>query len=275
MVQLLLDRRANVRTWSKNGEMPFYGVLHNFTTASTDILRQLLERGVGINTHSSRGNGKSALHILAAREDGGDLMKVLLEHFGSFAIRMIFNEFKSLEITAVHYAVALGHTQVLEVLLRNPCINSIIRRWENPTPLSHTAEAYITSLIHTPLAYDQTSSSPNPGHPLLLAVKERRQDVASLILQLTGGSGINAMDEREPTPLQITMEAGDIDMFRMLIEQRDIDIHKRDRRGRTPLEVAEMMFDKPLFFHLLRIKEKQQIECRLSQGVTAYLATSI
>ena len=176
--------------------------------------------------------------------------------------------------TALHFAVLLGRTTVVDVLLQAGGADVNLKAKDGLTPLLLAARNGHTDVARILLGIDgidvnaldqddftPLSSAARYGHvamvqmllgvartcldarnkdgqtPLSLAAKFGHEDVAEILLA-TGKVDINSKCLQGRTPLLYAAENGLIGVVKKLLDMAEIDIDTRDEDGRTPLSQA-------------------------------------
>ncbi|KAJ3107871.1 hypothetical protein HDU96_007754 [Phlyctochytrium bullatum] len=152
------------------------------------------------------------------------------------------------DMTALHYAVAADHRDVVFALLLHPSHNRLLAATATTTPLP-------TSSSLSLLAPEMT--------PLHLAAQHHHTAVARALLRSRAPV---ADDDWEKTPLHVAASEGAVGVARVVLEH-GADPNARDYRRRTALHRAALA-DHPKMCRVL-VEAGAEVEARDEEGWTA------
>lgn len=175
VVQMLLERGAEVKPMPNGGTMIHYAMTKGFS----QIAMSLIEKGVDVN--KTYGQQKTLLHIAASRGMVGPALALI----GRGAN---VNAQNSEDATPLHEAAARGQTRVVSLLLdRKASVKAETkRRW---SPLHHAARFGHPDVVSILLS---KGASPNDRNsegktPLALAQHLHHQNVVDILASRTRG----------------------------------------------------------------------------------------
>ena len=222
VLERLLTRGAEA-----NANLSEEPALHLATRkGSRNIVTQLLDAGVGVNTTSTK--GITALQIAAALGNE-DLVDRLL------ARSALVNSKSLAGWTALHEASMAGHIIVVKQLLYagGDMASSAVTGF---TPLHCAAEKGFLDIVKLFLDHKADTELSDPAGCLLdMAVKGRNQEVVKRLVD--AGVNVNAQSRKKWTPLLRACKEKDLALFEFLLEhgaRPDL----ADYQGHTPLTIA-------------------------------------
>ena len=165
-----------------------------------------------------------------------DVVRYLIEQPG---IRI--NNKNHLGHTPLSLACWYGYFEVVQLLLDKAATEIDPTDWEaGQTPLSLAIEQGNTSIVQLLLANgaDPNSRDKNGRTPLGWAALKERSEETKLLL--TASQILpNLADKDKITPLHQAVESRSGIIVKLLMSRQDIDLHSRDCRGRTALDLAK------------------------------------
>jgi ankyrin repeat protein len=184
-------------------------------------VRQLFDRGAGVNTRSANNNGETLL-MLAAENSDRDIVSLLIEKGADV------NAQDTGEDTALIIAARSGNDAIVELLL--PKISNADDK-KRALFAATEGGGVIVSIVQDPKANSSESripaTSPVADSPWVRTVK----------LLLDSGVDLETNDPDFGTPLISAAAYAQTDIFNALLE-RGANIHARDKRGNTALIAA-------------------------------------
>lgn len=253
-VQMLLTKQPKINTRDHKGVSPLLIAVLNEQENCLDITRMLLEKGADANF--AMPDGFSPL-MGAVQLNNMQKALLLLEHGANVNARQDNGEGPS----ALSIAVALGHTDMVSLLLANKADTSVGVN-PNSSLLSFTAMLaradYLELLLknganaaetdpHSSASLLHLTASGNAlivdsiklmGANSLLPVHQAKMDAAhacEVLLQY--GAQVNAADKNGTTPAMIAAMDGSPDTLKVLIDH-GANLNMTDSNGRTPLILA-------------------------------------
>ena len=197
-----------------------------------DVVAALLSRGVdlGINYRDER--GLTAL-AKAAMRGNAPIVGMLLQHE---ALASIADQHG---VTPLMWACRDGHAEAAALLLQfSPgTIDHVDSRHQSA--LYYASREDATDCVKLLLAHDADASVANANGvtPLMLACSGQNVDMASAVVHVLDGKGLNMHDSEEQTALHYACEANHTDMVALLLE-KGADPTKACHRSITPLMLA-------------------------------------
>lgn len=253
-VQMLLTAKATPDVRDSKGVTPLlHAIMHN-TENSLSIARMLLEKGA--KPDFAMPNGFTPL-MGAVQMNDMDIALLLLEHGADVNARQSLGNRPS----ALSVAVALGHSEMVELLTANKAdlsvgINSqtsliayasMLARADVMEPLlKHGAKADTRDVRSnaTPLHVTATGnelmidSIKLMGAGSILSQHERKMDAAwACQVLIDNGADVNAVDNDGTTPAMVAAMDGCTETLKVLIA-KGADLNMADNAGRTPLILA-------------------------------------
>jgi ankyrin repeat protein len=177
-------------------------------------------------------------------------------------------------LTALHYAAAIGHEEVVKLLLQRGADATIVSAW-GATPLSSACEGGHLGVVQ--LLFDHQGvqalgmTASTGATPLHYAARGGREDVVKFLL----GKGADANSQREDgwTPFTEALSEGHIGVARMLLEHMGgEDLDARDTYGQTALFHAAGGGHEDMVAFLLSKGAKANIQDE--HGATPFIETA-
>jgi len=162
------------------------------------IVKVLLEAGGNVNQARTT-DGASPLYI-ASQNGNVDLVKVLLDADGN-----------------VNQATTIDGTTPLFVASQNGNIDTV-------------------KVLLAKGANVNQARTDSGGTPLFMASQQGNVDTVKVLID--AGGNVNQHGNKDATPLFIASNNGHIDTVRCLLQQPNIDIHKKTNNGLSPLDIA-------------------------------------
>ena len=162
--------------------------------------------------------------------------------------------------TPLHLASSEGHLEAVRILLDNPGINLTIKNMHGETPLHYATLIGNPQIIQLLLDHHaHVNATDQSGYtPLHYAAGNGNSQIIQLLL--AHGAYVNATDESGFTPLHIALLKGCLEAFHILLDDPDTDVTIKNKRGKTPLDMAT-------FFKMDNIAQmiKEHIEKKKNQ----------
>ncbi len=258
MVRFLLDRGADVNRRDRNGAC---ALSFAATGRDTTIVRMMLQAGADLNYRA--GNGATLLHLACSR-GLWDLAERALAHEpdinvgdlnGTTPLHYVATVNDSARVARVIAmgarvdAVDSSHTTPLEVaMFRNAhgAARALLAAGANPnrpnhdgwSPLKLAVRAGDLPMLRQLLAHGADPRAPDSSAWPLARVAVETQDAGLLAVLLDAGMALAPPDTAYGhTALHVAALGGRADVTRLLLE-RGADPARRDRAGRTPLDLA-------------------------------------
>jgi ankyrin repeat protein len=134
--------------------------------------------------------------------------------------------------SAMHYACASGHLDLIELLLAAPRGNYVLVDDSERTPLFWAAEHGSSEVVRALTYLSSSQVAPNPTDNAV-APRYFFSELDRLIL-------VRYKDRRGWLPLHAAAAAGKSKTVEVLLERSDVDPRITDNEGRTPLYLAEL-----------------------------------
>jgi ankyrin repeat protein len=283
VARMLIERGASVSAQDKDGETPlhlvflFFGNWQEFWTfgrrEGPEVARTLIECGASVSTRDK--DGQTPLH-LASQAGPLDVVRIMIERsadvsaqnkdgqtplhlaflflrnwyrqFGTFGrpegpevARMLIERGASVSTrdkdgqTPLHLALQAGPLDVVCMLIERGADVSA-QNEDGQTPL-HLVLLKDWHPAIMPIERDASVPAQNKDGqtPLYLALQAGPLDVFRMMIER--GADVSARDKDGHTPLHLALQAGLLDVVFMLIE-RGADVSARDKDGHTPLHLA-------------------------------------
>jgi ankyrin repeat protein len=142
--------------------------------------------------------------------------------------------------TALHVACALGHAEVVELLLETGRVEVELVDDYGRTPLMHACQCGhvgIAKLLIETGSVNLNATDEFGNTPLMHACQCGHVGIAKLLIE-TGSVNLNATDEFGNTPLIYACGCGHIEIAKLLIETGNVDLNAAGDFGRTPFTCA-------------------------------------
>ncbi|MCX5644112.1 MAG: ankyrin repeat domain-containing protein [Phycisphaerae bacterium] len=223
-VKSLLAAGANVNAPDTDpfGTTPlFYAVSKGYT----ETVEILIAHGAEVNA-TQKFSGHTPLHIAAA--NGHEHIVRLLISKGADV-----NASPASRATPLHRAATQGHREVVRILIEAGA-RLDLKDWEGKTPL-YAAMIERGDDSRTIVELLVAGGAKLPAIHLAGFLGDEQKMRACL----EQGTGVNARDDCNSTPLHAAVNGGQTEMVRFLIRQ-GADIRARDSHGRTALHLAAM-----------------------------------
>ncbi|PON29559.1 hypothetical protein TGAM01_v201808 [Trichoderma gamsii] len=200
MVQLLLDRGADLNARDLHGSTPLYH------SVELDVARLFLDRGADIETKHRE---EVTSLIKAAKLGNTEMIKLLLDRRANIEARDCHGQ------TPLNAATRRGQTDVIKLLLDRSA-NIETKNKEARTPLLVAARDGRADVVRLLLERGaDTESRSNSGvTPLIAAARGGRADIVELLLD--GGAHFKRQDDSGKTPLMWAVESGKADVVEVL-----------------------------------------------------------
>jgi ankyrin repeat protein len=228
MVAFLLSKGAQARCTDEEGETP---LKHAFDRVQAGVMKVLLPH-MGLQGLEERIGMRWTPLMEACGEGKVGLVREIVQHMGGQELEETDNRGR----TAVHWAALEGHDEVVAILL-NKGAQAGIRDAEHSTPLMKAASR---------------------GH----------LGVVQLIVQHTGGQGLDATSFRGETALHCAVLWGHEAVVTFLLSQGAQAINA-NRSGMTPLMLATLGGHVGMAQLLLELQGGQGLDRRDIMGKTA------
>eukprot|EP00727_Mastigamoeba_balamuthi_P003208 m51a1_g12885 hypothetical protein (288) ;mRNA; f:164-1027 len=229
LLELMIDSGANVNASRSNGASALYTAAWN---GNEETIVSLCKRGADVNCHNTK--DWTPLHAAAFR---GHLnaCRALIEH-GALL------DLKSREgTTALYYACDGRRTAVAEFLLdrgANPNVSEL-GGW---LPVHACVLSNNMELLQRLLDKGALLNVPNRHlkayTPLHMAISQTPPNAAAVRLMLGRGADPNAANSNGNTAVHLAIHFGLDEVVRMLCTAGRPDLARRNRFGKTPLEMA-------------------------------------
>mgnify|MGYP003953180329 CR=1 FL=1 len=192
IVQLLLDRAANVNQANNNGWTP---LLIAAEKGHTEVARLLLERGANVN--QANNNGWTPL-LIAIHHDHAELARLLLDHDADV------NQAAYGGTTALILAAYNGHAEFTRLLLAAPGIQVNQANNNGYAPLYAASQKGHAEIAHLLLecGADVSQVANNGWTPLSTTARKGHAEVARLLLAAPGIQ-VNQANNNGYTPLGV------------------------------------------------------------------------
>ena len=230
VVNLLLDRGADIEARAKNGGTPLHGSARYGKTP--EVAELLLNRGADIEARDRR--GQTPLHWAAGNSETPEVVAVLLDRGAGMEARAKDGS------TPLYLAVLHNKTpEVLALLLDGGAyIGSLAEN--GVTPL-HGAAGYSETTDVVALLLDRGADiearDEHGQTPLHWAAADSiTPEVVSLLLDR--GADIESHDNIRLTPLHVAATNSETPEVVAVLLDNDADIEARDEHGQTPLHWA-------------------------------------
>jgi ankyrin repeat protein len=206
VVKVLLEKRADINTASKDGWTPLYMASKE---GHIEVVKLLLEKGADINTATN--NGWTPLFI-ASQNGHAEVVKLLLEKGVN-----IYTASKD-GWTPLYLASQNGHAEVVKLLLEK---GADINTADNDmwTPLSIASENGHVEVVKLLLekGADVNTANIYGWTPLHIASQNGHVEVVKLLLEK--GANINTANNDGWTPLHKASEHGHVEVVKLLLEK--------------------------------------------------------
>lgn len=226
IAELLLPVTAQLDHIDKNNNRAIHFAA---TNGYTDIVEQLLKKGVNINAQDGLGN--TAL-IIAIRHDDAKLVRLLLSYKASYTIknkkrktaldlararqhRAILNVFNQQGITVPQKQTSLAKVDINSFRQSIKQSSSIYRGWPMLSIASLLGEKEIAAQLLSQGA-DINARDKNGYTALHRASSKGQYDTVRLLL--SSGALVNAVSNRNETPLVLAAQTGGLKTVNLLIK---------------------------------------------------------
>ena len=227
MVEVLIDAGADIEAKDEEGYSP---LLRASKDASLDTVKMLVKAGAGVRVTDNRehtcltlaawcGHTETVRHLLCLPE-------------------VDVHQSNNRGYTALHRAVAMKHSAVVEVLIDAGADVEGKRDGICNTPLHYACEVGEREIVRMLLeaGADIEAKDENGGSPLLLASKEGSLDTVKKLLE--AGADVCATNEVGDTCLLFAAYCGHTEIVRYLVGLPEVDVNHRTRAGCTALQRA-------------------------------------
>ena len=268
VIELLLKRMKDDVDLNAKNQRGATALWLAVQSGQSNVVKLLIERdGIDLNTQDTRLE-KTPL-ILATSKGNSKVVKLMLAVEGVELNSVDFGGSSALVVAAEK-----GHLEVTKLLLEKKGVDRNLEDGSGMTPLATAASEGHLNIVK--LLISQTDVDLNAQNcmlqtPLTLALFNRRSEIAKLLLS-TDGVDFNWRDCRGDTPLTLDASTGKSDAVELLLKKDGIELNARtdydesalsqaaengnpeivrlllergaelnvqDRRGRTPLMLAE------------------------------------
>ena len=149
------------------------------------------------------------------------------------------NELDKDKRSALHYAAAQGHSEVLQHLLADPAIVVNPKDDEGKTPLMKACECNHVETVQIFLDaandLDMNMGDNSENNPLTIAVVNENVDIASLLV--LSDADVNFKNGVGETPLLVAVKKNNLELVELLASE-NADINAVDSEGRSALMVS-------------------------------------
>ncbi|QHE84385.1 ankyrin repeat domain-containing protein [Hydrogenophaga sp. BPS33] len=226
VVKVLLDNGAGVDTQDIEGHTPLMFASKEGHVAVVDLL---LARGADIQ-HTSNQTWRTALHLAAAGQP--DVVALLLKKGAAVDPASRRGQ------TPLSIAVEYHQLDIVELLLKHGA--DATQRFADSTLVQMAVVGKHARIVELLLWHGASPNDVYSGGSTLLMIACANGDIATVQLLLAQGARIdtNHRNQKKETALHMACQQGHADVVQLLL-QRNTNHQIKDRRGRTPLDVAK------------------------------------
>lgn len=263
IVQSLLQNGAEVNPQFSHGPAPLYVAAEK---GHEKIVALLLEEDVDVNAQG----GSHHTPLLAASIKGHEETVQLLLHESSLDLTI-----QSQGLTALKYALAIGHAKIARLLLdkdiirgRQALLNAALRRSASGSRFAGTVQPLLEKIAET--------FKGEPGQSLTLAgVKKNHKKLMQTLLDM--GANVNTQgdcgEEFYGTVLQRASSLGDEELVKLLLDCPNININAQRWKSTASSLASEKGYD--VVVQLLLRRQEMAINAQdRNHGTPLYLASS-
>ncbi|XP_056288739.1 ankycorbin isoform X3 [Pseudoliparis swirei] len=220
-------RKTDVNEWNKNDERLLAAVEHGEAEKVASLLAKKGSSAVKLD-----GDGKSALHVAAAR-GLADCLSVILSHGADLSITDAAGS------NPLHLAAKNNHTECCKKLIQSKCPIDAVDG-SGKAALHHAAASGNVQTVQ--LLCEQKSpinlKDADGLTPLLLSAKHAHAEVCSTLLDC--GAEINTSDNSGRTALMLASEANAGSVVEVLV-QRGADLSALDSQGHDVVHYTKLL----------------------------------
>ncbi|XP_037340437.2 ankycorbin isoform X2 [Pungitius pungitius] len=220
-------RKTDVNEWSKNDERLLAAVEHG----EVDKVASLLAKK-GASAVKLDGDGKSALHVAAARGQT-DCLSVILAHGADLSLT------DAAGFNPLHLAAKNNHTECCKKLIQSKCPIDALDS-SGKAALHHAAASGNIQIVQLlcELRSPVNLKDADGLAPLLLSAKHAHAEVCCALLDC--GAEINTCDNSGRTALMLASESNAIPVVEVLV-QRGADLWAVDSQGHDVVHYAKLL----------------------------------
>ncbi|PQE28738.1 ankyrin repeat protein [Rutstroemia sp. NJR-2017a WRK4] len=253
LVSYLLSLGADINFANPEQKTPLESAVHMNRISMVELL---VLHGAGLN-RKQRGNRQLPTALQIAAQNGNlYLVNLMLKH-GAHVNAEPFDSVKFTgKITTLQSGVKGGNIAVVEMLLKaGASLDASPLGVKMQTALEIACASGSDDMIYLLLSYGAkvnaaTKSLLVKHTPLTRAITRRRKNIIDLLLERGADVNIPSKDDTFPSPLQVCVAGGDIDMVKRLL---DLGAHPYDSGA---LWAAAYTGSLPILRLLLRHNEK-------------------
>jgi len=232
LLSLAPEYKVDVNVTDKNGNTPLYGAAKE---GHIDIVEMFLKvNNIDINTQNNL--KETALHAAASRGHL-EIVKFLLEK-----LDIDVNAKDIYDRTPLWLVAALNRVGIVEVLLDPKYkVDVNVADQDGYTALHMAARSGYADVVELLLQVSNVDIKHKDGHTILhMAASEGEAKVAEVILEANNKNiDINGKDADGNTALHLAAKRGKLPVIQVLLKHEGIQKNKKNKDGKTPLEVAK------------------------------------
>ncbi|MDG7052918.1 MAG: ankyrin repeat domain-containing protein, partial [Wolbachia endosymbiont of Alcedoecus sp.] len=213
MAQFLLNRGANIEVQDRRAWTP---ILYAAQSGKWNVVKLLINNGAKFNNEITYQG--TPLHF-AVQEGNLDMIRFLIDKSADVESQDAYNN------KPLHLAVEAGRLNIVELLLdRGASVNA--KDENNKTPLDLATKGDMIGLLKR--------AQLNQG----LSINARDGNLNRVKDLITGGANLETKDNNDNTPLHNACSNGHLKVVEYLIE-RGASLKAKNKDGKIPLELAE------------------------------------